>query len=92
MPLTERVVFKARIQRGNRVQIPKYVRWHYKLESTQILEVTIQVLYTWRPTQIFLSRMTKDGRIVNPKLILAIFANGKPNLDNHVADITLAPV
>ena len=91
MPLTEPVSFKARLQRGNRVQVPKYVRWHYKLEPTQILEVTINVLYTWRPTQIFLSRMTKDCRIVIPKLTIAIFANGKLNLDNHVVEIRLTP-
>jgi hypothetical protein len=91
LPLTEKVSFKARLQRGNRVQVPKYVRWYYKLEPTQIFEVTIIVLGSWRTWQSFLCRMTKDGKIVIPKLIIALFADGKPNLDNHVADIRLAP-
>ena len=92
MPLTERVCFKTRLQRGNRVQVPKYVRWHYKLEPTQILEVTIRVLGGWRPPQSFLSRTSKDGRIVIPKLTITLFKDGKPNLDNHVAEVWLKPL
>lgn len=92
MPLTEGVCFKTRLQRGNRVQVPKYVRWHYKLEPTQILEVTVSVLGVWRPPQIFLSRISKDGRIVIPKLIIALFKDGKPNLNDHVADVRLKPL
>jgi hypothetical protein len=86
------VSFKARLQRGNRVQVPKYVRWYFKLEPTQILEVSFHVLGIWHGQESFLCRITKDGRIVIPKLMLAIFAEGKPNLNNHVADIRLAPV
>jgi hypothetical protein len=92
VPLTERVSFKTRLQRGNRVQVPKYVRWHYKLEPTQILQVTVSILGAWRPAQIFLSRISKDGRIVVPNLAIAIFKDGKPNLDNHVAEVTLKPL
>ena len=92
MPLTERVSFKTRLQRGNRVQVPKYVRWHYKLEPTQILEVTVSILGVWRPPQIFLSRISKDGRIVIPKLAIALFKDGKLNLDNHVAEVRLDPL
>ncbi len=92
MPLTERVSFKTRLQRGNRVQVPKYVRWHYKLEPTQILEVTVSILGAWRPPQIFLSRISKDGRIVIPKLTITLFKDGKPNLDGYIADVRLAPL
>ena len=92
MPLTERVSFKTRLQSGNRVQIPKYVRWHYKLEPTQILEVTVSILNVWRPPEIFLSRISKDGRIVIPKLTILLFKDGKPNLDGYVADVRLAPL
>jgi bifunctional DNA-binding transcriptional regulator/antitoxin component of YhaV-PrlF toxin-antitoxin module len=92
LPLTERVAFKARLQKGNRVQVPKYVRWHYKLKTTQILEVTVSVLGVWRPPQSFLSRISKDGRIVIPKLTIALFKDGKPNLDNHVVEVRLTPL
>ena len=92
MPLTERVAFKTSLQKGNRVQVPKYVRWHYKLETTQILEVTVSVLGVWHPPQSFLSRISKDGRIVIPKLAIALFKDSKPNLDNHVANVILTPI
>jgi hypothetical protein len=92
LPLTERVSFKTRLQKGNRVQVPKYVRWHYKLEPTQILEVTVSILGVWRPPQNFLSRTSKDGRIVIPKLAITILKDGKPNLDNHVAEVRLNPL
>jgi hypothetical protein len=35
----------------------------------------------------FLSRITKDGRIAIPKLAIALFKDGKPNLDNHVSEV-----
>ena len=92
MPLTERVSFKTRLQRGNRVQVPKYVRWHYKLEPAQILDVTVSVLGVWCSPQSFLSRISKDGRIVIPKLAITILKDGKPNLDNHVAEVRLDPL
>jgi bifunctional DNA-binding transcriptional regulator/antitoxin component of YhaV-PrlF toxin-antitoxin module len=71
------------------VQVPKYIRWHYKLEPTQILEVTVRVFGLWHPHEIFLSRISKYGRIVIPKLTIAIFKDGKPNLDNYVAEVGL---
>ena len=70
MPLTEPITFKTRLQIGNGVQIPKYVRWHYKLEPTQIIEVTVSILGLWRPAQSFMSRIGKDGRMVISKLAL----------------------
>jgi len=73
------------------VQVPKYVRWHYKLETTQILEVTVSILGVWPLPQIFLSRISKDGRIVIPKLTMALFEDGKPNLYGYVAVVRLAP-
>ena len=74
------------------MQVPKYVRWHYKLEPTQILEVTVSILGAWRPAQSFLSRISKDERIVIPKLAITLFKDGKPNLDGYVADVRLAPL
>ena len=41
MPLTELVNFKTRLQRGNRIQLPKLVRWKYKLEQDQVLKVAL---------------------------------------------------
>ena len=47
VPLTEKVCFKTVFQIGNRVQIPKLVRWRYKLETDQILKVTLSVHNVW---------------------------------------------
>jgi hypothetical protein len=41
LPLTERLDFKAVLQKGNRFQLPKLVRWKFKLETSQILKVTV---------------------------------------------------
>ena len=92
MPLTEPVTFKTRLQTGNRVQAPKYVRWHYKLETNQILEVSIRFHNNFHFAEIFLSRISKDGRIVIPKLTITIFKDDKPNLDNYVTEVRLAPL
>ena len=92
MPLTEPVTFKTQLQIGNRVQVPKYVRWHYKLETNQILEVSIKFHNNFHFAEIFLSRISKDGRIVIPKLTITLFKDGKPNIDGKVADVKLAPL
>jgi hypothetical protein len=44
------------MQKGNRLQIPKYVRWGYKLETTQILKATIQVVNGYGLSQTFLNK------------------------------------
>ena len=91
MPLTERVVFKTRLQQGDRLQVNKYVRWRFKLESNQFLSVRVQFLGIWDSSGDFLCRMTKDGRIVIPKLTMACIKKGKPNLDGNIVEVTLQP-
>jgi len=70
MPLTQKVNFKTKLQRGTRVQIPKLVRWQFKMDAKQILKVTVSVFGVWGTPESYLSRMGKDGRILIPKLIL----------------------
>jgi hypothetical protein len=41
VPLTEKVDFEAALQRGNQVQVSRIVRWRFKLESSQVLKVTV---------------------------------------------------
>jgi bifunctional DNA-binding transcriptional regulator/antitoxin component of YhaV-PrlF toxin-antitoxin module len=91
LPLTEKVKFKTRIQKGGRLQINKHVRWRFKLESNQQLAVWINVPSIWGATDTFLCRMTKDGRIVIPKLIMACLKKDKPNLEGYIVDVTLEP-
>lgn len=44
LPLTEKVTFKTPLQRGNRVQVPKLVRCQFKMDTEQILKVTVSAL------------------------------------------------
>ena len=47
LPLTERVSFQAMLQRGNRLQVPRVVRWRFKLESDQVLKATVSCPDAW---------------------------------------------
>jgi bifunctional DNA-binding transcriptional regulator/antitoxin component of YhaV-PrlF toxin-antitoxin module len=70
LPLTERVEFKAALQKGNRVQVPKLVRWRFKLESDQVLKVSVTALNLFSGWETFYAAMDKSGRITIPKLVL----------------------
>jgi hypothetical protein len=61
MPLTGKVTFKAQLQKGNRIQVPKLIRWLHKLEPTQILKVTINVVDAF-DEETFITRMGKGWR------------------------------
>ena len=68
MPLTQKVSFKTMLQSGNRVQIPKVVRWQFKMDSEQVLKVTVNALNVFSGWETFYARMGRDGRITLPKL------------------------
>ena len=68
MTLTQKVSFKTMLQKGNRVQVPKVVRWQFKMESEQVLKVTVNALDVWSGWETFYARMGRDGRITIPKL------------------------
>ena len=94
MPLTERVDFKTRLQRGNRVQLPKLVRWRYKLESDQVLKVTVTVAGAWGGFETFYGKMDKSGRLTIPRLTLQLLLarmRGESSLAGAVMELRLAP-
>jgi hypothetical protein len=74
LPLTEVVSFNALLQKGNRVQVPKLVRWQFKMEPTQVLRVTVKVeaSHFTSASESFYARMSGDGRITVPLLTLAL--------------------
>ena len=89
MPLTEKVTFKRPLECCNKVQIPKVIRWQFKLEPDQVLHVGIHGL--GRDWEFFYARMGKDGRIFIPKAVL-FEAHGKiENLAGYLVEITLEP-
>ena len=91
MPLTEKVAFTANLQAANTVQVPKLVRWRFKMECTQPLKVGVNFLDQHRGWQFFYAKIRKDGRLTIPKLVLSRFQNEKTNLTGNPAEITLEP-
>ena len=61
MPLTQKVTFTAMLQGWNRVQIPKLIRWQFKMEPSQILKVSVKAINVWTGWQFFYAKMGKDG-------------------------------
>ncbi len=64
----ERVEFKTVLQKGNRFQVPKIIRWRYKLESRQPVKVSVTaggMLSNW---ETFYGCMDKSGRITVSRL------------------------
>jgi hypothetical protein len=79
------------LQRANRLQVPKLIRWRFKLDTDQIFKVSVSVVALWSARESFFARIGKDGRIVVPKLILAMLKLDKPNLEGYVCEVTLEP-
>jgi hypothetical protein len=88
MPLIEKVAFKARLQRRNRVQIPKLIRWRYKLEPYQILKVTVSSPNIWDSREEYLIGMGKDGRITIPILTQTLLLKNRPNQGSYHLKVT----
>ena len=91
MPLTTRVSFKVQMQNQNRFQIPKIVRWEYKIEPTQTLNVTLRT-FDIGFEESFLAKMLPDGRITVPRIVIAQLQQRMPNLKANVIEVALEPV
>jgi len=65
LPLNQSATFKSVLQRRGRFHVPKLVRLQFKLEPTEVLEVTVSVVDSGS-RQTFLAQMLKDGRVVIP--------------------------
>ena len=51
----------------------------------------VNLFNVWGLSQSFRARMGKDGRIVIPKLMLALLKRDMPNLEGYVMEVTLEP-
>ena len=89
MPLTGRVEFKRPLEACYKVQIPKIIRWKFKLESDQVLRVGVGGL--GRGYEYFYARMGKDGRIFIPKAVLFAASGNNENLARYLIDIIIEP-
>jgi bifunctional DNA-binding transcriptional regulator/antitoxin component of YhaV-PrlF toxin-antitoxin module len=88
------VEFKTALQRGNRVQVPKLIRWRYKLESDQALKVSVWARGAMGGWETFYACMDKSGRLTVPKLIqneLLKTAPDSRSIVGTVVHVRLAP-
>jgi hypothetical protein len=93
LPLTRAVEFKAVLQKGNRFQVPRLVRWEFKLEPDQVLRVRVESAEGYY-REYFFGRMTRDGRIKVPKITLGLLQDkfDVKSLVGCVLYVQLAPV
>ena len=90
LPLSEKIGFKTELQKGNRVQIPKKVRWRFKMDTEQLLKVTVNAVNTYTGGwQSFYAKMGKDGRITIPKLQRFLLLEDE--YARYVMDVILEP-
>ena len=91
LPLTETVSFNTHLQNGNRFQIPNIVRWRYKLEVSQPLNVKVHILGLMCVREKFFTKMRKDGRITIPALTITMLKKNAPDLKGYALEVTLSP-
>ncbi|MDI6846963.1 MAG: hypothetical protein QMD13_09455 [Candidatus Bathyarchaeia archaeon] len=92
LPLTRSVSFKAVLQKGNRIQIPRLIRWQFKLEPEQVLKVEVAPEGAIGIREEFFARMNKDGRIKIPKLILELLEDAvETSLVGYALEVSLEP-
>jgi len=61
------------------------------METNQVLNVGINDLTLQSGWRFFYSKMSKDGRIYIPQLILMLLQNEKSSLAGHILEVTLEP-
>jgi hypothetical protein len=89
MPLTEPVTFKRPLEACNKVQVPKIIRWQFKLEPDQVLRVGVCGFE--RGWEFFYAKLGKDGRIFIPKAVLFAVHGKNESLAGYLVEITLEP-
>jgi hypothetical protein len=88
MPLDQLVTFKNPLQKCQKVQVPKIIRWQFKMEPDQILEVGI---IGAADKESFYTKMGKDGRINIPKTILFAAFGKVDDLTGTLLEVTIQP-
>jgi hypothetical protein len=90
MTLTKTVEFEVVLQKCNLFQVPKIIRWQFKLEPDQVLKVDVRSKDLYASGS-FLAKMSKDGRIRVPKLFYLILKGKEPDLVGRVIEVKLQP-
>jgi hypothetical protein len=93
MPLVREVEFRAKLLKGNRIQIPKHIRLEFQIEPSQTLNVHVSLPDNWRVKQTFYAQTTKDGRLNIPKLNVELLhaSVAGQTLIGEVMEVELSP-
>ena len=93
MPLTEITSFKAKLENRNRIQIPNLLRWRYKMEQGELLKANVRVFGSENyEEEIFLTKMTSDGRLTIPKITMNVFKQREEkNMTGCILEVTISP-
>jgi hypothetical protein len=92
LSLFEIVRFQSRLQRGNRLQVPRMAKWLFNLESYQILRANVSLLgVRGVASQNFFQDEQKDGRIVIPKQTLDLLRQDRSNIEGYMMEVSLEP-
>jgi len=92
MPLTESITFKTKLQRHNRIVVPRHCRWRYKMEPGELLKVSVEPYDSESyQEEEFLAKMTSDGRLTIPKLTMEILKQREEkNLAGTILEVTIS--
>jgi DNA-binding transcriptional regulator/RsmH inhibitor MraZ len=91
VPLTQKVSFKTMLQKGNRVQVPKVVRWQFKMDTEQVLKVSVTAINVWSGWQSFYAQMDKSGRVTIPKLTRELLRDKEKSLTSCIMEVMVEP-
>lgn len=93
LPLNRTVEFRAVLQKGHRFQVPRLIRWEFKMEPNQVLRVRVGLANGYHH-EYFFGRINRDGRLTVPKLTLGLLQDrldGK-SLIGCALEVQLSPV
>ncbi|MGO8806348.1 MAG: hypothetical protein ACLQO7_07040 [Candidatus Bathyarchaeia archaeon] len=91
MPIIEKIAFKNVLEKGSRIQVPKLIRWEFKVETNQLLNVGVNDINTQIGWQFFFAKMSKEGRIRIPLVIIKLLQTDESDITGHVLEVTLEP-
>lgn len=85
--------FKVRLEKGNRVQVPKPLRMRYSLDNSKVLKVSVRVIEAHTDWEDFHARMDKSGRITISKLTLCLLQSeaSKLSLAGEIVEVSIEP-
>ena len=96
LPLTESLNFRTKLQRRNRIVVPRKLRWRCKMEAGELLEVYVGVNESeglrYFMDERFFAKMGKDGRLFIPKLTMEVMEKKtRADLVGRILDVTISP-